>query len=115
MNDVIKNSGNTTEQQTLETGFLDLRNTHNIYITSPNLGSFHTLGCRGEQNVIKKVSVSSDFGYVIFDSVVANHDYIDVSKKYLKTMELNLRDVKEHIINLHNAHWSMSIIFSMIN
>ena len=86
---------------------------YNIYITSPNLGSFDVLGPRGEQNIVKEVPVSSDWGYVIFDSVVSEHDYIDVSKGYFKTIELVLRDVRGNVIELNNGHWSLSIVFSM--
>jgi hypothetical protein len=117
MNDVMKVSGVTTYSDTggtLETGFINLRSIHNIYITSPNLGSFDTLGPRGEQNIVKKVPVSSDWGYVIFDSVVSEHDHIDVSKGYFKTIELTLRDVRGNVINLNKAHWSVSIAFSML-
>ena len=117
MNDVIKVSGKTEYSQaggTVETGFISLRSVHNIYITSPNLGSFDTLGPRGEQNIVKKVPVTSDFGYVIFDSVVSEHDYIDVSKGYFKTIEMTLRDVRGNVIDINKAHWSASIVFSMM-
>ena len=117
MNDVIKVSGKTEYSQaggTVETGFISLRSVHNIYITSPNLGSFDTLGPRGEQNIVKKVPVTSDFGYVIFDSVVSEHDYIDVSKGYFKTIEMTLRDVRGNVIDINKAHWSVSIVFSMM-
>ena len=117
MNDVIKVSGKTEYSQTggtVETGFISLRSAHNIYITSPNLGSFDTLGPRGEQNIVKKVPVTSDFGYVIFDSVVSEHDYIDVSKGYFKTIEMTLRDVRGNVIDINKAHWSASIVFSMM-
>ena len=57
MNDVMKITGATEFSQaggTVETGFINLRSIHNIYITSPNLGAFDTLGPRGEQNIVKK-------------------------------------------------------------
>lgn len=117
MNDVIKVSGQTTYSSlggTVETGFINLRSIHNIYVTSPNLGSFDTLGPRGEQNIVKKIPVSADWGYVIFDSVVSEHDYIDVSKGYFKTIELVLRDARGNVIDLNKSHWSVSIVFSMM-
>ena len=113
-NEIIRVSGTATEMTVYESGFLDLRNVHNIYITSPNLGHFTSIGPRGERNIVKKVPVSADFGYVIYDSVVSSHDYIDVGKSFLRTIELNLRDVHGNIINLHGANWSCSIIMSTI-
>ena len=115
-NDLFRITGTTYYSHpggTTETPFIHLRAHHNIYITSPNLGGFDTLGARGEQNILKKVPVSADFGYVIFDSVVSEHDYIDVSKGYFKSIELVLRDVRGNVIELNNAHWSLSIVFSM--
>ena len=113
-NEIIRLYGLAEERTVYESGFLDLRNVHNIYITSPNLGHFSSIGPRGERNIVKKVPVTADFGYVIFDSVVANHDYIDVSKAFLKTLEFNLRDVHGNIINLHGANWSCSLVMSTL-
>ena len=42
--------------------FLDLLNVHNIYIHSSSLGHYNSIGVRGENTIIKKVSVSSSFG-----------------------------------------------------
>ena len=104
----------TDHPHAFETQFINLRPVHNIYVTSPNLGSFDTLGPRGEQNIIKKVPVSSDWGYVVFDSVVSEHDYINVSKGFFKVIELVLRDSRGNVIDLNNGHWSLSIVFSMM-
>ena len=116
LNDVLRISGDTSYvfMGAQETDFINLRSIHNIYVTSPNLGSFDTLGPRGEQNIVKKVPVSGDWGYIIFDIVVSEHDYIDVSKGYFKTIELALRDVRGNVIDLNKAHWSLSIVFSMM-
>ena len=53
-----------------ESGFIDLLNVHSIYIHCPNLGHYDTVGVRGESSIIKRVSVSSSFGYLVLDSVV---------------------------------------------
>ena len=92
LNEVIRNSNNseyhpltTAGVSSFETGFIDLFNVHNIYIHSTNLGHYNSIGVRGENIIIKKVSVSSSFGYLIMDSVVAPHDKIDVSRQLIKT------------------------------
>jgi hypothetical protein len=97
--------------RTFESGFLDLLSVHNIYIHCPNLGHFNSVGCRGENSIIKKVPVSSSFGYLILDSVVAPHDKMDVSRQTVKTIEISLRDVYGTVINLHGASVSFSLIF----
>ena len=96
---------------TYESGFLDLLNIHNIYIHCPNLGHFNPIGVRGENTLIKKVSVSSSFGYLIIDSVVSPHDKMDVSRQTVKTNHITLKDVSGNVINLHGANCSFSLVF----
>jgi ferredoxin len=55
------------------------------YIHCGNIGNYNCIGVRGD-NPIKKVPVSSSFGYLILDSVVAPHDKIDVSRQSIKSM-----------------------------
>ena len=84
--------GNYTAKQhatSFETGIVDLRRYHNIYISSPNLSSFSTLGPRGEGSIIKKIPVTTEYGFTIIDNVVAPHDWVDVSKLLLKHSSLD--------------------------
>ena len=76
---------------TYQSGFIDLLNIHNIYIHCPNLGHFNSIGVRGESTIIKKVPVSSSFGYLIIDTVVSPHDKMDVSRQNVKTIQITLR------------------------
>ena len=96
-------------------GYLDLQPIKNIYISSPNLGSYTTIGPNGQQTIIKKVPVSADFGYVIFDELMPTNDYLDCSRQSLKTIEFLLRDVNNNTINLHGANLSFSIVFDIQN
>ena len=70
------------------------------------------MGVRGENTTIKKVPVSSSFGYLIIDSVVSQHDKIDVSRQLIKTMEFSFRNVHGDIIDLHGSHVSLSLVFA---
>ena len=96
-------------------GMLDLLTVRNIYISSPNLGSFSSIGARGESNIIKKVPGTSDFGFLIVDTFTSPYDFSDCSKLTLNTLEFVLRDVKGTIIPLHGGHVSFSIVFSVHN
>ena len=96
---------------TYQTGFIDLLNIHNIYTHCPNLGHFNSIGVRGENTIIKKVPVSSSFGYLIIDTVVSPHDKMDVSRQTVKTIHITLKDVSGNVINLHGANCSLSLIF----
>ena len=111
LNEVIRNNelqpnGNLE----FETGFLDLITTHNVYLHCPNLGHYNCIGVRGETSIVKEIPVSSSFGYLILDSVVAPHDKIDVSRQTLKTMHFTLKNVHGNTINLHGAHCSLSLV-----
>ena len=94
--------------------FLDLLNVHNIYIHSSTLGHYNTIGVRGENTIIKKVPVSSSFGYLIMDSVVAPHDKINVSKQLIKTLPFSLKNVHGNAIDLHGSNISLSLIFQTL-
>ena len=104
-------STQTSPDTSFETGFIDLLNVHNIYIHSCNLGHYSSIGVRGENTIIKQVTVSSCFGYLIMDSAVAPHDEIDVSRHLIKTMEFSFRNVHGNIIGLRGARVSFSMIF----
>ena len=107
--------GNYTTQivtaQTFESGIVDLRRVHNVYISSANLSTFKTLGPRGECNIIKKVPVTTEYGFTIIDNIVVSHDWIDVSKQLLKTLEFRLSDAYGRTIDLRGMPISFSLIF----
>ena len=113
MNEILRQSSPIEPESTFETGFIDLLNVHNIYIHCGNIGNYNCIGVRGD-NPIKKVPVSSSFGYLILDSVVAPHDKIDVSRQSIKSMNFTLKNVHGNVINLHGAHISLSLIFQTI-
>ena len=98
-------------QQTFESGIVDLRRVHNVYISSANLSTFKTLGPRGECNIIKKVLVTTDYGFTIIDNIVVSHDWIDVSKQLLKTLEFRLSDAYGRTIDLRGMPISFSLVF----
>ena len=113
LNEVIRNSNNsehhpltTAGVSSFETGGIDLPNVHNIYIHSTTLGHYNSIGVRGESTIIKKVPVSSSFGYLIMDSVVAPHDKIDVSRQLIKTLKFALKNVHGNVVDLHSANIS---------
>ena len=113
-NDVL---GNFTTQpvtyQAFESGIIDLRRIHNVYISSTNLSTFKTLGPRGESGIIKKCPVTAEYGFTIIDNVVVSHDWIDVSRQLLKTLEFKLSDAYGTTIDLRGMPISFSLIFML--
>lgn len=118
-NEVLNNNGFVSPMYTLlspyTSNFLNLSLVNNIYISSPNLGSYSTLGARGESNILKKVPVSGSYGCMIVDSFTSNHDFLDCSDQCLSTIEFNLKDVKGNLIPLHGSNVSFSIVFASHN
>ena len=120
MNEVLRNYGDyagKTEQCDssfpFRSGFLNFQGINNIYLSSPNLGSFTTIGPKGEQTIIKQIPVSSEFGYMIIDRSVSQHDYLECGKTTLRTLEFNLKDGKGRFVPLHNANIPFSLVFSI--
>ena len=48
---------------------------------------------------------------MIFDSVVASHDWTNVSKRLLKTLEFRLSDAYGRTIDFHKIPVSFNLIF----
>ena len=94
-----------------KTSYVDLQYVKNIYLHSPNLSTFSTVGVLGERTVIKKVPVSVGNNEMIIDQITSSSDWLDVSRMTLKTIQFQIKNVKGQIIPLHNANVSLSIVF----
>ena len=86
-NELLRHSEAMSATDDFTTNFIDLLNVHSIYICSSN------------------------YGYLILDSVVSTIDGIDVSKQGIKTLHFRITDVRGNIIPLHGSHVSFSLIF----
>ena len=89
INEALRNDGYVVSSRydgytTYESGFIDLLNVHNVYMHCPNIGHDSTIGVRGESSIINKVPISSSFGYLVLDSVVAPHDKTRCFKTIIK-------------------------------
>ena len=112
VNEVIGNyKAQQNTSKTYQSGIVDLRRFHNIYMSSANISNFNTLGPRGESNIIKKIPVTTEYGFTIIDNIVVSHDWLDVSKKLLKTLEFRLSDAYGQTIDLRGMPISFSLIF----
>ena len=113
VNELLSNNENTSTTGTVATPvefYLNLQPVRNIYLRSPNISSFNTIGCNGESSIIKKIPVTSNYGGMIFSTVTSGSDYLDCSKQTWKTLEFHLLDVNSNYINLHGSNVSFSIV-----
>jgi len=117
INDILRNSDEQTTSYGFsieyKSGFLNFQAINNMYLSSPNLGTFTTIGARGESTIIKKIPVSAEYGYMIIDRSTSVHDYLECGKCTLKTIEFHLKDSKGRFVPLHGCNISFSIVFAI--
>ena len=113
INNTIPSKGFIGNSSSWSSGFLNLNWINNVYITSPNLGSFDTIFAgRGDNNIIKKTPISANYGFMNVDQTVAPNDFLDCSKQCLQTLEFHIKTSKGLYIPFHGAHVSFSISFN---
>jgi len=110
-NDIFKFVKPMDVNATLNTGFLNLNHINNVYITSPNLGSFDTIATFSN-NIIKKVPVNAGYGFMIVDQYMSTNDYLNCSRQTLRTLEFHLRDGRGREIDLKGMYVTFSIVFN---
>jgi len=120
INDLIHNTKKITPGYNRGTSywseFINFNGVRNLYLCSPNLCALSVLGPNGSPaNIVKKIPVTSDYGFNIFAGGSIAHDYIECSKQTWKTLEFQLQDVFGNNIDLNNNPISFSIILSTIN
>ena len=95
--------------------YLNLTPVRNIYMRSPNISSFNTIGCNGESSIIIKIPVNAAAGEMITSFITSSTDFIPCNSLTLKTIEIQLHDVHGNTIPLHGSNWSFSILFDVMN
>ena len=116
-NDLIKN---TEDISTIHSNvnpfisYIDLQPVRSIYISSPNLSSFHTIAPKG-QTPIKKIAVTADFNQIIFDNTLISNELLDCSKQTFRTLEFRLTNVDGIEIPFHGSNLSFSIVFDKMD
>ena len=112
LNELIGNFAQKPASNVWLSGYINFQSIRNVYIRSPNLGSFGTMSLRGDRDIIKKVSVSANANEIIFNNVMVGADYLECSRQTLSRLEFKLEDVNGNVIDLNGAHVSFSLIFS---
>jgi hypothetical protein len=113
-NDILKFTSPMDITTSVNTGFLNLSHINNVYITSPNLGSFDTIATFSN-NIIKQVPVTSSYGVMVVDQFISTNDYLNCSRQTLRTLEFHLRDGRGREIDLKGMYVTFSIVFNKYN
>ena len=116
INNEDKFSGRSTEYTQYVSGFLSLNWLNNIYITSPNLGIFDTIFAgQGGNNIIKKVPVLVNYGYMVIDQLMSTNDFLDCSRQTLQTIDFHIKTAKGKYVPLRGKHVSFSLVSHKLN
>ncbi len=62
--------------------------------------------------IVKKIRVRYNYNDMLFDGSEDGYDYIDISRKTLKSFIFKLQDSFGHIMNLKGNRFSVSLVFS---
>ena len=99
INNVVTPSPTYAKASGMTINRLRLQPIHNIYLTSPNLGSYDTVS-NFSDNIIKQIPVTSDYGYMIVDRLISFADYLTCPNATLKMLHFHMRDGRGRHINL---------------
>ncbi len=97
----------------LDTGHLDIRNYHSLYLHSSSLTNYHSHGPLGVKSIISKINVTSQFGDMITKSHSGLvHDYVDCGSMTLRTLQFSLRDGNNREVDLRGGNLSFTLLFA---
>ena len=95
------------------TGFINLINYPDVYISCPELSNnnFHSSSAFSNA-IIKKVPVNAPFAGIISDSYgITDYDYINVSKRNIKRLTFRRMDGAGNAIDLNGINVTFSLLF----
>ena len=98
---------------TQETGAVDTRRAHNVYIHSQELSNKNVLGVAGSRSCICKIPVISAMGDVLYQPHSGHtYDFIDVSNRTFSCLSFELRDGEGNQLDLRGGTLSLELLFT---
>jgi hypothetical protein len=64
------------------------------------------MGARGEAGIIRKIPVTSDYGYVIQEKSFMEYDLIECSRQTISVLEFHLIDAYPYMAVTFHFGWS---------
>jgi hypothetical protein len=118
INDMIGNSLNKmkiySSTDIFEGGQFSAFPNQTLYIVSPQLGSFRSLGPLGERDILKKHVVVANPNEISIDTYLNAEDYTDISRQSFRNLTFRLTDAYGNTINLHGQNWSFTLVLKPI-
>ena len=92
------------------TGFIDLTPV-SFYLHCNEISNYNQLTVAGNSSIVKKINVSVPYLGIINDNELSSLDYIDVSNKMLRRLNIRLSDHLNQNINLNGVDISFALTF----
>ena len=94
-----------------KTGFIDLTPVKSLYLHCNEISNYNQLTVAGNSSIVKKINVSVPYLGVVNDNELSSFDYIDVSNKMLRRLNIRLTDHLNQNINLNGVDISFALTF----
>ena len=93
------------------TGFIDLTPVKSLYLHCNEISNYNQLTVAGNSSIVKKINVSVPYLGIFNDNELSSFDYIDVSNKMLRRLNIRLSDHLNQNINLNGVDISFALTF----
>ena len=99
----------TAQVTSWQSGYISLLRITEVYVRSPDLAAFDTVDSMGRRDVLKKVAVDKEHGYLIVSP--STYELSDLSKVSgnLRSMHFELTDNHGNLIQMQAQDWSLSL------
>jgi hypothetical protein len=97
----------------LDTGHIDIRNLHQLFLHSSTLTSYNTMGPNGVRGCLCRIPVTSQFGDMIWKQHSGLlHDYVNCGGVNASALQFSLRDSFNKEVNLNAGGLSFTVLFT---
>ena len=98
------------------TGALDLRANHCIYLHSPNLTNYNVLGPSGSRCCLARIAVNNGYGSILTHQHSGHMmDYIPCGGVTLQTLSFELRNANNEVVGMRGGHVSFFSVYLSVS
>ena len=77
-----------------------------------NMANYDSVNPEGyPSNIVKKIPLTTDYGYLIVDSLMTLNDYLSCSNRTFSQLEFKFTNTAGNIIPIYGMNISFTIIF----
>ena len=96
-----------------ETGAVDARRAHSVYVHSQALSNQNVIGVAGSRSTICKIPVINTMGDVLHQPHNGHiYDFVDVSNRTLSVLDFEIKDDEGNSLDLRGGTMSLELLFT---